>query len=114
MSDIGKLPNAENARVDREKIVEYLLCRSHPDGYSKAAFFMQFGFTLKAWEILADSLYKHGKTHHVVKVVESAYGRRYNVDGPLETPSGLKPLVRTVWIIEISSNAPRLITAHPI
>jgi hypothetical protein len=30
-----KLPNAERARVDREKITDYLLSPVHPDGSSK-------------------------------------------------------------------------------
>lgn len=39
------LPNAKDARVDRVKIVGYLLNREHPDGSGKAAFFERFGFT---------------------------------------------------------------------
>jgi hypothetical protein len=39
-----KLPNADQARVEREKITEYLLSTSHPDGRSKAEFFSRFGF----------------------------------------------------------------------
>ena len=39
-----KLPYAAKARVERKKIVEYLLSFSHPDGSSKAEFFSRFGF----------------------------------------------------------------------
>lgn len=109
-----KLSNSDKARVDREKITEYLLYASHPDGCSKAAFFAQYGFALERWKILAESLRKQGITHPVVKTMESTYGTRYSVDGPLETPDGRNPYVRTVWIIEKLSATPRLITAHPI
>ena len=34
-----KLPNAERALVEREKIVNYLLNPAHPDNGGKAAFF---------------------------------------------------------------------------
>ena len=34
-----KLPNAEQAVVDREKITDYLLSLTSPDGWSKARFF---------------------------------------------------------------------------
>jgi len=34
-----RLPNADRARVEQSKIVEYLLNREHPDGGSKARFF---------------------------------------------------------------------------
>ncbi|MEW6417135.1 MAG: DUF6883 domain-containing protein [Nitrospirota bacterium] len=74
------LPNAYKARVDREKIIEYLLCESHPDGRAKAAFFTKLGFTAEQWEILAESLRKHGVTNPVVKIVMSEYGISYCVE----------------------------------
>ncbi len=108
------LPNADKARVDREKIIEYLLCESHPDGRAKAAFFIRFGFTVKQWEVLAESLRKHGMVNPVVKTVGFEYGVRYCVDGPIETPGGARPTIRTVWIVEERSSEPRLITAYPL
>ena len=108
-----KLPNANRAIVNREKITEYLLCSAHPDGYSKSVFFAQFGFTLERWKIFAESLCNHGATHKVAKVVESAYGTRYSIDGSIKTPDGRNPKVRTVWIIEKHAVIPRLITAYP-
>ena len=44
-----KLPNADHLRVDCEKIAEYLLSLTHPDGHSKAEFFTRFGFFLEHW-----------------------------------------------------------------
>ena len=38
-----KLPYAEHVRVDREKVTDYLLSPSHPDGASKANFFTRYG-----------------------------------------------------------------------
>ena len=108
-----KLPHAEHARVDREKVTEYLLCASHPDGKSKAEFFTRFGFRLERWAILSEALLLHGTTHDVVSDLTSEYGTRYVVDGPLETPDGRNPRVRTVWIIEKDTTVPRLVTAYP-
>ena len=108
-----KLPNADQAFVDREKVTEYLLSTSHPDGAGKAKFFGRFGFRIENWEILAESLRKHGVCHPVVKTVAFAYGTRYTVEGNIETPDGRNPSVRTVWIIEVGSVRPRLITAYP-
>jgi len=109
-----KLPNADKAYVEREKITDYLLCFSHPDGGSKARFFVQFGFLLDKWEILANALRTVGTGYPVSHFIESDYGIRYCVDGPLETPSGFKPMIRTVWMIEKGDPRPRLITAYPI
>src|SRR3990167_5587757 len=109
-----KLPSAAKARVERKKIVEYLLSSSHPDGSSKAGFFSRFGFRADQWKVFARALRKHGRTNAVSASVESRHGTRYSVDGPLETPDGRNPRIRTVWILSKRSRSPRLITAHPI
>ena len=109
-----KLPYAARARVERDKIVEYLLSVSHPDGRSKARFFARFGFSLGKWRAFERALKKHGKTHDVSASVESLHGTRYSIDGPLETPDGRNPKVRTVWVLAKRSKSPRLVTAYPI
>jgi len=108
------LPHADQARVEREKITEYLLSPLHPDGSHKAEFFTQYGFHVEHWKVLQEAVRTHGARHPVVKTVESAYGTRYAIDGVLESPDGRHPLVRTVWMIEKGDSAPRLITAYPI
>jgi hypothetical protein len=109
-----QLPDPERLRVDREKVVAYLLSRIHPHGRGKADFFVRFGFRVEDWELLTEALRKHGASQQVVKTVESPYGRRYAVEGPPESPDGRNPLVRTVWLVKKSQLAARLITAHPI
>ncbi|MFY9269513.1 MAG: DUF6883 domain-containing protein [Candidatus Manganitrophaceae bacterium] len=108
-----RLPNADQAQVDREKITGYLLSATHPDGASKAKFFARFGFYLEDWEVLRAALWKHGVKYAVVKTVESAFGTRYSVEGALETPDGRNPRIRTIWLVEKGSAIPRLITAYP-
>ena len=46
-----KLPNAENALVERSKVTDYLLAFDHPEGAGKAEFFTRLGFTAAEWEI---------------------------------------------------------------
>ena len=108
------LPHTSQARVEHTKLIGYLLSPTHPDGRSKAALFAQFGFTPNDWEVLQDALRRHGLVNPVVLEVESAYGVRYVVEGPLETPRGGRFLVRTVWIVEQGTVAPRLVTAYPV
>ena len=111
---MSALPYADNLRVDCAKIVDYLLSPSN--GRGKADFFMRYGFTAEAWEVLAESLMVQARRFPVVSAVDSSYGTRYSVDGEVDTPSGRKPFprIRTVWILEPGSTGPRLITAHPI
>jgi hypothetical protein len=109
---MNALPRAEDAQIDRQKVIGYLLNAARSRG--KAAFFQHFGFAAAEWEVLANALRRHGSTHSLASSVESPWGIRYSVDGPLETPSGRTPQVRSVWIVEKGMDIPRLITAHPI
>lgn len=107
------LPDGDKARVERTKVTDYLLSTTHPDGRSKADFFMRFGFRGEEWEILAEALRVVGASNQVVAVVESPHGARYTVNGALRTPDGRTPMVRTVWIVE-PGTSPRLVTAYPL
>lgn len=108
------LPDRDRAHVDPAKITEYLLSQSHPDGRTKAEFFMRFGFRIERWQELADAIREVGVSNPVVAVVQSRHGVRYTVDGSLRTPDGRTPRVRTVWIVEPEGPGPRLVTAHPL
>jgi hypothetical protein len=105
------LPNAAQARVDREKIVDYLLDPIRSRG--KAAFFRRFGFSPERWQVMRGALLEHGSAGRLAAKTETPFGVRYSIDGPLRTPDDRTPLVRTVWIVE-TGDAPRLITAHSI
>jgi hypothetical protein len=107
-----KLPFAHRLRVDESKIVGYLL--SHSNGQGKAAFFLGFGCQPEKWKALAGALAARARHNPVVEEVDSPYGTRYSVDGELETPTGRRPRVRTVWILERDFDEPWLITAHPV
>ena len=108
------LPFADRAKVEQSKIVDYLLAFDHPEGAGKAAFFTRFGFTASGWKILAEALITHAKIHSVSSHTESKYGTKYRIDGPISCPDGRTPLIRTVWIIDIGTDTPRLVTAHPV
>lgn len=108
-----KLPNAENAIVEREKITEYLLNPTHLYGASKARFFRAFGFCGEEWWRLAEALQELGREHDVTKVQETGFGPRYEVEGTLSAPDGRRPRVCTIWQLDHGAVAPRLITAYP-
>jgi hypothetical protein len=110
----ARLPNAAAAIVAREKIVGYLLNATHRFGASKARFFARFGFSIDEWQTLAVALLRHGQNNGVVRVQQTGFGPRFEVDGPLEAPDGRRPRIRTVWQFDVGSAAPRLITARPL
>ena len=109
-----KLPNLERAFVRPEKITRYLLSEDHPVGRYKAMFFLGFGFSLSSWQQLETALLQHASQYEVAQVETTPFGVSYAMDGPLLTPDGQTPQVRTVWFMETGQNAPYFITAHPL
>ena len=109
-----KLSNAEELIVERDKIFDYLLNPLHRYGAAKERFFTSFGFRADSWQILAEALREHGRTHEIVRAYETGFGTRSIVEGELNTPDGRRPRVRSVWQFDEGTIAPRLITAYPL
>ena len=109
-----KLPNHESAILPREKIRDYLLSTTHPDGRHKAAFFLRFGFNRDSWQTLGEALRRHAALHDVVKTGTTAFGVRYVIEGELSTPGQVEPYVRVVWFIRNDQEAPYFVTAYPL
>ena len=109
-----KLPHYKKAVIAPAKIIQYLLSETHEDGKSKAGFFLHFGFSVTEWEVMRDALLAHASEQEVAIVLDTTRGKHYAVEGELLTPSGNKPLIRTIWALETNSETPRLITAYPL
>lgn len=109
-----ELPGKERCTVDQRKVTDYLLNNSRMPAAAKARFFFSCGFTLDSWKNFAEALKVHGQTQVVTGMTESAYGTKYEIEGPLPSPDGRSPEIRTVWQIDTDELAPRLITAYPI
>lgn len=107
------LPNAHLAVAERSKITDYLLNAAHPDNGGKAPFFSSLGFDVQAWEVLAQAFRELAIAHPVTASSASSHGRKFVVEGRLQGPQRSGGPVRTIWIIEPSTPAPRLITAYP-
>jgi hypothetical protein len=107
------LPNVGSAEIAEQKIRDYLLNPLHPDGESKARFFASLGFSADDWQVLVAAIRQLAATAAVTNTVESVHGTKYIVDGPIETPSGKRPVIRTVWIVDRGRESPRFVTAYP-
>jgi hypothetical protein len=109
-----KLPNATQAIVPVEKLVAYLLDPGHPDNGGKANFFFRFGFKTEEPGPFAQALLNHAVNTEVAHISMGFDGiSRYILEGPLVTPLGRSPKVRSIWVIERSQTLPRLVTAYP-
>jgi hypothetical protein len=107
------LPNEDRAIVEVEKVRDYLLSKSHPEGHGKAEFFAAKGFCQERWHELAEALKQVAHENAVTKHMNSPHGQKYIVDGILRAPTGLTALVRTIWIVDTGGESPRLVTAYP-
>jgi len=68
------LPNAENAVIERDKLVLYLLDTDHLRGGSKAKLLYSLGYHSDNWKQLADDLRRHHVSADVVGERDSAWG----------------------------------------
>src|ERR1035438_420973 len=109
-----KLPNADRAIVERDKILGYLMNLEHRIGASKAHFFSSFGFNAEKWEQLAKALLVHGQTREVKRVRETNFGPRYEIEGALKTPDGRASFLHSLCHFDKGTVASRLITAYPL
>src|SRR5947209_347817 len=108
------VPNADQATVENRKITDYLLSGDHPAGRAKATFFTTVGFDRSKWRRLRSALLRHAQSGTVTSVNETRFGNKYTVEGPLRTPSGRAPLVRSIWFVRNGETAARLVSAYPI
>ena len=107
------LPSADRAVIDPTKIRDYLLAATHPVGRFKARFFVSLGYAADQWEQLQDDILAIARSETVSVETGNTYGRKFEVDGILTSPSGRSAAVRTVWIIRAEENFPRLVTVFP-
>ncbi len=108
-----KLPNAENAVIDSEKLRDYLLSPSHPVGRFKAAFFSSLGYRQENWKQLEADLRRQHLTKEAVLHRETLYGRKYEIHGKIRGPAGKTKEVVSVWIVLVDEEVPRFVTAYP-
>jgi len=112
---MSKLPNHEQCIVPEAKITRYLLDLSSENGRSKARFFLAFGFTIEAWQIMADALKQHAAEYEVTAaLMREIFGINYVIEGTLITPDGRNPKVRSIWTIESGDDIPRFVSAYPL
>jgi hypothetical protein len=108
-----RVPNAEAARVDLEKVTGYLLSETHPIGKVKAKFFKGLGFVPELPGELVWALLDVARSHEVVDQVVTSFGTKYVVDGVVRGRTD-SAQVRTVWLVETGGLEPRLVTAYPV
>ncbi len=105
-----KVPGFDRAIVPEGKLTRYLLNPDHPDGGTKARFFVQVGFDEGT---LSTALLRHIREYGITEIEMTFFGIKYGIDGFMESPSGYRFHLRSVWIILNGETIPKLVTAFP-
>jgi len=107
------VPNADRAIIAAEKITGYLLNVSHKRGGPKARLLLSVGYRADVPQRLESDLRSQHLSLDVTRTSENAYGVVYEIDGPIETPSGRVVRFCSVWQVDTGADVPKFITMYP-
>jgi hypothetical protein len=109
-----KLPNAEAAFVDINKLINYSLNAQHHRGRHKAKLFSSIlGLMAADAEELQVILLSAAQHYEATPQPPTEYGERYIIDFPL-TRNQNAATIRSSWIIRLNENFPRLTSCYII
>ncbi len=107
------LPNFENASIDSKKLTHYALSTEHPKGKHKARVFERvLGYNQSNADHLKDQIKEKLSQSEAVLGKLDEYGQRYTVAIKITGPNGNTAIVITAWIIEPSSDIPKMTTLY--
>lgn len=109
---IGERVPFRNVLIPQDKIIHYLLELTHPDGGSKARFFLGHGFRIEEPKTFADALFDHVSSHPVFSVRHTRWGAQIAVAGPMAMPDGTVRKILSVWLHQESGDG-TFVTAYP-
>jgi hypothetical protein len=105
--------SARDAIIPADKLRDYLLSSTHPDGRGKAEYLSRLGYSQDTVAELEADLREQILSLDAELGRPSPYGQKYEILGLLRGPSGKNAWVRTIWIVLTGETAPRLVTLVP-
>ena len=99
--------------ISPEKLRDYVINASHPDGESKARFLQSMGYEKHKWKTLEHDLRTQHLTHDVIPAHPSEYGQKYEIRASLRGPNGTMRWCRSIWMIRHRETIARFITLIP-
>jgi hypothetical protein len=64
--------------------------------------------------MLRDALISHAVANDVKIRTETDFGSKFIAEGPIMSPDGRNPKVRTIWIQRVHEDDVHFVTAYPI
>jgi hypothetical protein len=102
-----RLPLASRAEIPLRKITEYLLNPEHPQGSSKARYFLRRGLVPEQPELLSHALRELARSIEMTEV-SFRYGWKYAGVGEILCPDGTVARITTVLIVRVHVRRPFL------
>jgi hypothetical protein len=107
-----KLPNADRAVVEIEKLRDYCLSSSHPRGRHKARVFITaLGIAADDAQELKQAILSAITSEEALPTERDEYGQRFVVDFSMRR-QGKEAVVRSSWIIRSTEDYPRLTSCY--
>jgi hypothetical protein len=110
VSEIQRLPGAEDAYISDEKIGYYF--RETGEG-AKGPFFLAHGFVVDQPEQLREAILEHARIGEVFDIEPCEWGVKYRLWGTLRAPTGRDLFFTSVWIVRFDETFPRSVTVCP-
>ena len=107
------LTNRENAFIQPEKHIDYLLLENPSVGKSTAKFFLELVFNEENVTFWEQELSKIVKNQDVTEVITTEHGTTYVIIGTINTHKNKSFTILTDCIIYLSKIKPRYITTLP-
>jgi hypothetical protein len=109
-----KLPEGSILEIAENKIKDYLLNPNHPDGKSKAEFFIANGINLESIELFEELLKQQASVCEIAKIITTFYGIKYVFESSIKFPTGKSHNIRSVWIAGQNQKKVKFVTAYKI
>jgi len=107
-----KLPNADRAVVEIEKLRDYCLSSNHPRGRHKVRVFVTaLGITADDAEELKRAILSAVINEDATPTERDEYGQRFVVDFSMRR-QGKEAVIRSSWIVRSGEDSPRLTSCY--
>lgn len=108
-----RLPNADQAVIDPQKLHGYLLSVSHPVGRFKARFFTALGDVAEHWEEFESDIRVQHLTQDAELSESMPDGELFTIRAILNGRNSQSAIVLSVWFVPAVGGVPRFVTAYP-
>jgi len=108
-----KVPNSERAIIAAAKLADYLLNAAHKRGGPKARLLLSVGYRGDDPLRLESDLRRQHLSLDVTRTSVNPYGIVYEIEAPIQTPSGRTVRFCSIWQVDAGTELPRFITMYP-